>query len=145
MTATPQPTGAHPHPHPIRLTRAQVREVDRLAVERYHIPGIVLMENASRAVADEARDLLGGECVGAVLILCCGGNNGGAGPAAPRHLHSRGAEVTIALATDPAGCKGDALLNWRIVQAMRLPAVPAGPALLERPGPRIFTDGIFGS
>jgi hypothetical protein len=28
------------------LTRAQVREVDRIATEQYAIPGIVLMENA---------------------------------------------------------------------------------------------------
>ena len=35
-----------------RLTRTQVRQVDQLALERYHIPGIVLMENAARAVAE---------------------------------------------------------------------------------------------
>ena len=39
----------------IRLTRAQVREVDRRAIEQYHVPGIVLMENAARAVADGGR------------------------------------------------------------------------------------------
>jgi NAD(P)H-hydrate epimerase len=145
MTATPHPAEAHPHPHPIRLTRTQVREVDRLAIERYHIPGIVLMENASRAVADEACDLLEGECCGQVLILCGGGNNGGDGLAAARHLHNRGAEVIIALATDPAGYKGDALTNWRIVQAMGFPVAPAEPALIERPGPLLIIDAIFGT
>ena len=43
----------------IRLTRAQVREIDRLAIERYLIPGIVLMENAARGAADVACDMLG--------------------------------------------------------------------------------------
>jgi NAD(P)H-hydrate epimerase len=43
----------------IRLTRAQVREVDRLAIEKYLIPGIVLMENASRCAADVACEMLG--------------------------------------------------------------------------------------
>ena len=36
----------------VRLTRAQVREIDRRASEQYHIPSIVLMENAARSVAD---------------------------------------------------------------------------------------------
>ena len=36
----------------IRLTREQVRRVDKLAVEQYHIPGVVLMENAAIAAAE---------------------------------------------------------------------------------------------
>ena len=43
----------------LRLTRAQVREIDRLSIEQYHIPGIVLMENAARAAADVASEMLG--------------------------------------------------------------------------------------
>jgi NAD(P)H-hydrate epimerase len=119
--------------------------VDRLAIERYHVPGIVLMENASRAVADEACGMLGDASTGEVLILCGGGNNGGDGLAAARHLHNRGARVTIALATDPAGYKGDALTNWRIVQAMGLRVASAEPALIERPGPALIIDAIFGT
>ena len=42
----------------IRLTRAQVREIDRRSIEEYHIPGVVLMENAARAVADAACTML---------------------------------------------------------------------------------------
>src|SRR4051812_8630381 len=90
------------NPAMVRLTRAQVREVDRLAVERYHVPAVVLMENASLAVANCACEMLDGDCAGQVLILCGGGNNGGDGLAVARHLHNRGAEVRIALTTDPA-------------------------------------------
>src|SRR3954467_9726793 len=102
----------------LRLTRAQVREIDRRSIEQYQIPGIVLMENAARAAANAACDLLDGECVGEILILCGGGNNGGDGLAIARHLHNRGGDVFIALATDPARYKGDALINWKIAQAM---------------------------
>ena len=38
--------------HRPALTRDQCREIDRLAVERYGIPSIVLMENAGRGCAD---------------------------------------------------------------------------------------------
>src|SRR5688572_13479311 len=100
----------------IRLTRAQVREVDRRAIADYHVPGIVLMENAAHAAADAARQMLGGECSGApVLIVCGGGNNGGDGLAVARLLHNRGADVTISLTVDPGRYQGDALVNWNIV------------------------------
>src|SRR5204863_7312043 len=92
-----------------RLTRAQVREIDRLASERYGIPGIVLMENAALAVANAACEMLGGDCVGEILIICGGGNNGGDGLAAARHLHNRDADVSIMLAADPEKYRGEAL------------------------------------
>ena len=34
------------------LTRAQVREIDRRAIEEFGVPGIVLMENAGRGAAE---------------------------------------------------------------------------------------------
>ena len=33
------------------LTRAEVRELDRIAIEEFGLPGIVLMENAGRNAA----------------------------------------------------------------------------------------------
>ena len=69
---------------PLRLTRAQVREIDRRSIEEYHIPGIVLMENAARAVADAA-DAMIARRENAVTIFCGGGNNGGDGFAVARH------------------------------------------------------------
>jgi NAD(P)H-hydrate epimerase len=129
----------------LRLTRAQVREVDRRAIEQYHIPGVVLMENAARAATDAACDMLDDECIGEVLILCGGGNNGGDGLAVARHLHNRGADVKIALTIDPARYKGDALINWRIISAMGLPAAPATPDLIRRISPVLQIDAIFGT
>src|SRR5438046_1345301 len=75
------------------LSRSQVREIDRRSIEEFHIPGVVLMENASRGVAHAAvEELLSltGRPTGKILILCGGGNNGGDGLAAARHLHNRG-------------------------------------------------------
>src|SRR2546423_1892921 len=129
----------------LRLTRAQVRQIDRLSIDRYHIPGIVLMENAARAAANAACDLLDGECVGEILILCGGGNNGGDGLAVARHLHNRGADVFIALSTDPAHYKGDALINWNIVQAMGIRAEPIALDKFARTSAVLLIDAIFGT
>jgi NAD(P)H-hydrate epimerase len=129
----------------VRLTRAQAREVDRLAVQRYRMPSILLMENAARAVADAACEMLGGDCSAPVVILCGGGNNGGDGLAAARHLHNRGAAVTLALTIDPAKYHGDALVNWHIAQAMGLPTVQADPSRLQHSHALLVVDAVFGT
>jgi NAD(P)H-hydrate epimerase len=127
----------------VRLTRAQVREVDRRAIEQYHVPGIVLMENAARGAAEVAWEMLGGTPAD-VQIVCGGGNNGGDGLAIARHLHNRGCRVTLLLATDPTLYRGDALLNWRIVETMSLSVLPADPAQLDAPSDLII-DALFGT
>ncbi len=130
----------------IRLTRAQVREIDKRAIEKYHIPGIVLMENASHAVADHIHRMYG-HLRRNVLILCGGGNNGGDGLAVARHLHNRGSQVQIVLATDPINYKGDALLNWKIVEAMSLPIVNFDTAIKQVASSQVdlFVDALFGT
>jgi NAD(P)H-hydrate epimerase len=131
---------------PIRLTVAQVREIDRRAIERYGIPGVVLMENAARAATEVAWDMLEHKPGGTVLILCGGGNNGGDGLAIARHLHNRGVHVQIGLFFDPAGFQGDAQVNWEIVQRMRLPWAMATPAMvINTRNERLIIDAIFGT
>ncbi|HWE04252.1 MAG TPA: NAD(P)H-hydrate epimerase [Tepidisphaeraceae bacterium] len=130
------------------LTRAGAREIDRRASEEYHIPGIVLMENAGRAVADaitEELQSLIARPTGAILILCGGGNNGGDGLAAARHLHIRHNAVRIGLTIDPAKYRGDALINYDIIQAMRLPTFDATPQSLIGAKADLVIDAIFGT
>src|SRR4051794_33535121 len=51
----------------LALTRQQSREIDRVAIEQYGIPGIVLMENAGRGCVD-VLERLGLD--GPVVIVC---------------------------------------------------------------------------
>jgi NAD(P)H-hydrate epimerase len=104
----------------IRLTREQVRRIDQLALEQYNVPGIILMENAARAAADVAMQMLSEN---STTIFCGGGNNGGDGLAVARHLHNRGVVVRIVQCFDPVKLPADAATNWRIVQAMHLEIV----------------------
>jgi len=129
----------------IRLTRNQLRSIDRLAIKRYHILGEVLMENASRAIADVSCEMLGGQCTGEILIVCGGGNNGGDGLAAARHLHNRGADVRILLTSDPGKYTSEAQINWQIVSAMNLLVFPADDINFQKSKPRLILDAIFGT
>jgi len=92
--------------------------VDDLAIHRYGIPGLVLMENAGRnaaAIIDRAYGP-----IGRVVIFCGSGNNGGDGCVIARHLHNAGWSVRVVLAGDVSRMTPDASANYRIIEAMRL-------------------------
>jgi len=124
-----------------------VREIDRRATAEYGIPSIVLMENAARSAAEVAIEMLGGINSPGVVILCGGGNNGGDGLAIARHLHNRGVITTIVLAIDPDTYKGDAAINFNIVQQIPLPLMTARDAdlPLQINSTHLIIDALFGT
>ncbi len=103
--------------------RAGVREVDRRCVEEFGLPGIALMENASRALAAHALTMLASapSAGGPTLILCGPGANGGDGFAGARHLHNAGVPVALACTQSPAAYRSDAAVNLFVAQRMGLP------------------------
>lgn len=101
-----------------RLTRREVRELDRLAIEAYGIPGVVLMENAG---ANAAR-LLESMGIGGLVVIACGrGNNGGDGFVIARHLDAAGHQVRLLLAAPAEAYSGDAAINLAIAAHAGLP------------------------
>jgi NAD(P)H-hydrate epimerase len=108
------------------LTRAQVREVDRLAIEEYGVPGAVLMENAGRGAAE----LLVRLGIDGLVVICAGkGNNGGDGFVIARHLDNCGVAVRILLFTRPEDLTGDAAINFHILARSGLCITPCMPSL----------------
>jgi NAD(P)H-hydrate epimerase len=95
----------------MRLSRAQVREIDRRAIEELGLPGIVLMENAGRGCVGVLCRL---GCRGPVAIACGKGNNAGDGFVIARHLDERGIDVRVLLLGSPDELKGDALINYTV-------------------------------
>ena len=100
----------------IFMTRDQMREYDRIAIEDYSVPGLILMENAGRGAADVVEQYSGP--MGRVAIVCGGGNNGGDGFVIARHLANRGAWVTVHLVADREKLTGDAGVNMNIFEQM---------------------------
>jgi NAD(P)H-hydrate epimerase len=97
----------------LKLTRHELRELDRLAIEEYGVPGVVLMENAG---ANAARLLEAQGITGPVAIACGRGNNGGDGFVIARHLEAAGHRVRVLLAAAPEAYVGDAAMNLRIAE-----------------------------
>jgi len=102
---------------PIR-TRDQVRAFDRYCIEELGVPGIVLMENAGRQVAEVVREDVGLETLPHVVILAGCGNNGGDGFVAARHLAMVGVAAKVLLVGTRDAVKGDADTNLRVLEAM---------------------------
>jgi NAD(P)H-hydrate epimerase len=95
------------------LSRNQIREVDRRAIEHYGMSGLVLMENAGRGCTDQLCAL----GINGPLVICCGrGNNGGDGFVVARHADLRGFEVRLLLFCDPDSIAGDAAANLAILR-----------------------------
>jgi NAD(P)H-hydrate epimerase len=103
---------------PFTLTRDQVRELDRRAIDGFGVPGLVLMENAGRGCAELLMRLNPDRRP--TVILCGPGNNGGDGFVIARHLDNQGWPVTVALFADPARITGDAAVNYHILRRSRL-------------------------
>lgn len=100
------------------LSRRQVRRFDRLAIEQWGVPGVVLMENAGRNAADAIDGFLGGAGGKSVAVVAGTGNNGGDGFVIARHLDLRGARVSVFLVGDPAGMTADAAANFSILEKL---------------------------
>jgi len=135
------------------LTREEMRELDRKAVEEYKIPGIILMENAGRNVAEEILKMLDDPQQAKVAILCGKGNNGGDGFVIARHLHNHGILVDVFLVARVSDIvkDGDAGTNLQILLNMKIPVkeildIPGVNNILnELNGYHILVDALFGT
>lgn len=75
------------------LTAAQMRALDRHAIDVLGVPSPLLMTTAARHVAQAAQDLLTHKEGPVVAVFCGPGNNGGDGVAAALFLRQRGVTV----------------------------------------------------
>lgn len=119
------------------LTTAEMGECDRLAIAG-GTPGIVLMENAGRAVADAVarRDPPGSR----VVVVAGPGNNGGDGFVAARLLAGRGYRVELLPVGAVDALKGDAA---EAARRWAGPVLPAAPERLD--GAHVVVDALFGA
>ena len=120
------------------VTREEMREIDRLAVEKFGLSIETLMENAGRAVADAVEERA--SKASPVVAICGKGNNAGDGFVAARLLADRGFEVEV-LALQPSYEESTPTgKNWAKVRD-RLDFV----GRFKRRPMAVIVDAIFGT
>ncbi|MFV0296871.1 MAG: NAD(P)H-hydrate dehydratase [Hyphomicrobiaceae bacterium] len=122
------------------LTTDEMGACDQLAVT-FGVPSLALMENAGRAVAEEAMHMA--PQGSRVLIVCGPGNNGGDGFAAGQMLIGQGYAVRLVLVGDRGRLSPDAAHN-----AERYPGQILEPESLPEScssWAEIIIDALFGA
>lgn len=131
------------------LTALQMREIDRRAIEELGIPALCLMENAGKAVADEAFRMLQARRRGLsrrnICIVCGSGNNGGDGLVAARHLLNKGAKVSVFLVGSVVAASPEFTVNYHIARRLKIPIFkPDTRGLGILRGAALIIDALFG-
>ncbi len=133
------------------LTAAQMRELDRKAIEDVGIPGVVLMENAGRAAAELLHRHYANLFPGPLLILAGKGNNGGDGYVMARHLINWGWQVRTLVLAPAEAIGGDAAVNLAALRQMQgmISFAPDEAHLVEALAAegdvRLLVDALFGT
>jgi hydroxyethylthiazole kinase-like uncharacterized protein yjeF len=119
------------------LTSEEMGAADRLAIAG-GVPGIVLMENAGRGVADEVARRF--PDAGTVAVLCGPGNNGGDGFVAARLLHDKGYAVRLGFDGDVDRLPPDASAMAKLWAGV---VAPLSEALFADAD--VVVDALFGA
>lgn len=120
---------------------AEMREVDRVAVEEVGLPLLSMMENAGRTLAWHVRATREDE---RVVVLAGDGGNGGGGLACARHLVNRGVQVRIVLDRPPEALSGAAATQVGILDAASVPVASGPDALESSDDSRLVVDALVG-
>ena len=123
---------------------AQMKELDRQAIEERGIPSIELMERAASGIAETVAGLLprrSGKCRAAVL--CGAGNNGGDGLVMARAAAQDGWRVAVLLAEgDPK--TPDAMTNYARLADLPVTKCRDAAALAAQPFDAVV-DALYGT
>jgi len=124
---------------------AEMRAIDRAAIDGMGIPARTLLARAGDAVAREAAALIGSG--GRALVVCGAGNNGGDGYVAARLLHQRFTPVAVVALVAQAALSGDAAAERAAAAAAGVPiadAVLGDEGIAGRPGD-VVVDALLGT
>ena len=130
------------------VTAEQMRAIDGEAINNRGIPGLELMENAGRGIAERIRDQILENPKGKKIVVFCGkGNNGGDGFVVGRYLHQWGAMVEFYYPSPVEKLSADARLNFdRAVELnIKINAIESIEQLPSNIEADYIIDAIFGT
>jgi hydroxyethylthiazole kinase-like uncharacterized protein yjeF len=122
-------------------TSAAVRQLDDITINRYGIPGIVLMRRAGAATLRALRDRW--PATSSLTVLCGAGNNAGDGYIVAGLASQKGIPAEVKWLVSPDRLKGDARLAWQWAeqQGVGIKSYTSSPNL---PGD-VIVDAMLGT
>src|SRR6266699_4854383 len=124
------------------VTAEEMRKMDDVTIQEFHVDVLVLMENAGRATATLAKQMLRETTFGKpVGCLIGGGNNGGDGMVAARHLANWGAEVNVIVGATKDRMKDVPLGQLHVLEKMGVPILLGDYNLRDYD---LLIDGLIG-
>ncbi len=94
----------------------QIRKIDEYAINKLGLPGIVLMENASREIFEK---IISSFVFNSIGFVCGKGNNGGDGFAAARHFVNLGYKVKVIYLGNQNEMTPDCRMNFSVLKKMK--------------------------
>jgi len=99
-------------------TTDQIRKIDEFAINNLRIPGIVLMENASREIFEFIKERTDNLSIKSIGFICGKGNNGGDGLAAARHFANDGYNVAVIYLGSDSEISADNKFNFSVLKRL---------------------------
>jgi len=133
------------------VTADEMREMDRLTIESFGLPGRVLMENAGRGAARVLMDTYPDIRDQSVAVVAGRGNNGGGGFVIARYLAGAGINVTVYLLSESLRLTGDAAANFSLLSPLNIPVreiideSDLAQAKADMARHHVFVDAILGT
>ncbi len=134
----------------IVVTAEQMRELDRLTIEKYGVPSLALMERAGTGIAQAILECFGRAAKKGVLIIAGKGNNGGDGFVVARLLKKKRIPCEVALLARKDEVSPDSAHNLRAYLRLKGKVVEVtgdGLDLLSQRinGKGLLVDAILGT
>lgn len=120
---------------------AQVRELDRIAIQERGIAGYTLMSRAGEAAFELLRETW--SQVRRIAIVCGAGNNAGDGYVLARLIKETGLAPSVLTLSEPDRLQGDALRAYEAARAADVPIAPFAAERLE--DAELIVDAILGT
>jgi NAD(P)H-hydrate epimerase len=132
-------------------TAAATRELDRLAIEEYNIPGYELMQRAANAAFTALLETWPN--VKNIIVLCGTGNNGGDGFIVACLAKKLGIQVDLIVAGDLSSISGDAKkaldyalsLGLKVDSALEFNRIIKNYDIKSKTGEVIIVDALLGT
>jgi hydroxyethylthiazole kinase-like uncharacterized protein yjeF len=125
------------------VTAEQMREMDRLTIQKYGIPSLKLMERAGEGITKAILESFGRAAKKGVLIVAGKGNNGGDGLVVARLLRKKRISCEVALLARKDELSPDAAHNLKAYVKLRGKVTEVGQASLDFLSERMRDKGLL--